>query len=177
MSIMMNHHFKFRRVASVFLAALFVMTLSVPTALPVSAANRRFITELRVAAGAEAADVLEADGWSVMMVGPNVTADPAAQVYLAYKMNTGSPVTNVILSPDVGDSFTDANGIVYTCVSHVDVDEGIEGSAGCLYATHDERAGATQQMDDKGGMIVRGPVQAVREVFDLTGFSRLFTIE
>lgn len=142
MAIMMNHHFKFRRVVSVFLAALLAMTLLVPTAVPVSAANRRFITELRVAAGAEAVDVLEADGWSVMMVGLNVTADPAAQVYLAYKMNTGSPVTNVILSPDVGNSFTDANGIVYTCVSHVDVDEGIEGSDGCLYATHDERAGA-----------------------------------
>ena len=139
---MMNHRFRSRRVVSVFLAALLAMTLLVPAAVPVSAANRRFITELRVAAGAEAVDALEADGWSVMMVGLNVTADPAAQVYLAYKMNTGSPITNVILSPDVGNSFTDANGIVYTCVSHVDVDEGIEGSAGCLYATHDERAGA-----------------------------------
>lgn len=37
--------------------------------------------------------------------------------------------------------------------------------------------GATQQMKGKGGMIVRGPSQAVREVFDLTGFSRLFNIE
>ena len=138
---MMNHHFKFRRFVSVFLAALLSMTLFVPAAVQVNAANRRFITELRVAAGAQAVDALEADGWSVMMVGLNVTSDPATQVYLAYKMNTGSPVTNVILSPDVGDSFTDANGIVYTCVSHVDVDEGIEGSAGCLYATHDERAG------------------------------------
>lgn len=37
--------------------------------------------------------------------------------------------------------------------------------------------GATQQMQGKGEMIVRNPSQAVREVFDLTGFSRLFTIE
>ena len=37
--------------------------------------------------------------------------------------------------------------------------------------------GATQQMEGKGEMIVRNPSQAVREVFDLTGFSRLFTIE
>ena len=141
-AIMINHHLKSRRVVSVLLAALFIVTLMVPTAVPVSAANRRFITEITVVAGAEAVDVLEADGWSVMMVGLNVTADPEAQVYLAYKMNTGAPVTNVILSPDVGDSLTDNNGIVYTCVSHVDVDEGIEGSAGCLYATRDERAGA-----------------------------------
>ena len=37
--------------------------------------------------------------------------------------------------------------------------------------------GATQQMEGKGEMVVRNPRQAVREVFDLTGFSRLFTIE
>ena len=37
--------------------------------------------------------------------------------------------------------------------------------------------GAVQQMEGKGEMIVRNPSQAVREVFDLTGFSRLFTIE
>ena len=139
--VMMNHHLNFRRLVSLILAVLLTVTLFVPTTLPVNAANKRFITELRVAAGEAAVSKLEADGWSVMMVGLNVTPDPAAQVYLAYKINTGSPVTNVILSPDVGDSFTDSNGIVYTCVSHVDVDEGIEGSAGCLYATHDKRAG------------------------------------
>ena len=161
---MMNHHFKFRRVVSVLLAALLAMTLLVPAAVPVSAANRRFITELRVAAGAEAVDVLEADGWSVMMIGLNVTADPAAQVYLAYKMNTGSPVTNVILSPDVGNSFTDANGIVYTCVSHVDVDEGIEGSAGCLYATHDERAGAPLVGLD----VMRGSTENDKELYTIS---------
>ena len=140
--VMMNHHLNFRRLVSLILAVLLTLTLLVPAAVPVNAANTRFITELRVEAGEEAVSKLEADGWSVMMVGLNVTSDPAAQVYLAYKMNTGSPVTNVILSPDAGESFTDASGIVYTCVSHVDVDEGIEGSAGCLYATHDKRAGA-----------------------------------
>ena len=51
---------------SVFPAALLAITLLLPTAVPVSAANRRFITELRVVADAEAVDVPEADGWSVM---------------------------------------------------------------------------------------------------------------
>lgn len=37
--------------------------------------------------------------------------------------------------------------------------------------------GATQKMEGKGELIVRNPTQSVREVFDLTGFSRLFTIE
>jgi len=37
--------------------------------------------------------------------------------------------------------------------------------------------GATQAMKNKGEMVVRNVSQSVREVFDLTGFSRLFTIE
>ena len=133
---------KNRRFFSVLLAVLLAVTMFVVTAPPVSAANRRFITELRVAAGEDAVNNLEAEGWSVTMVGLNVTSEPAQQVYLAYKMNTGSPITNVIVSPNVGNSYTDANGIVYHRVSNVDVDEGIGGGAGCLYATRDEHIGA-----------------------------------
>lgn len=139
----MNQQSKYRRIVSVLLTLLLLAALIIPTTVSVSAANTRFITELRVEAGEEAVDTLEADGWSVTMVGLNVSADSDAQVYLGYKMNTGSPITNVIVSPDVGDSFTDENGIVYNCVSHVDADAGYEGgNAGCLYATHDERAGS-----------------------------------
>ncbi len=142
MVIIMKKHYKFKRVLSVLLALLFAVMLIVPTTLPVSAANKRFITEIRVEAGEDAVDTLEADGFSVTMVGLNISSDPASQVYLGYKMNTGSPITNVILSPDVGDSCTDKDGVSYQCVSHVDVNEGIGGGAGCLYATRDSNAGA-----------------------------------
>ena len=37
--------------------------------------------------------------------------------------------------------------------------------------------GATQVMEGKGEMVVRNVTEAVREVFDLTGFNKLFTIE
>lgn len=37
--------------------------------------------------------------------------------------------------------------------------------------------GAVQQMEGKGELIVRDLTPEVRDVFDLTGFSRLFTIE
>ena len=138
----MKKYSGFRRLTSVLLTVLILATLITTVTLPVNAANTRFITELRMEAGSDAVATLEEDGWSVMMVGLNVTPDPAAQVYLAFKQNTGAPITNVIASPDVGDTLTDSRGIVYTCVSHIDVDEGIEGSGGCLYATKDERAGA-----------------------------------
>ena len=142
MVMFMKLKLKCRRLAAMLMSVLLAGANIAPVQLKASAANTRFITELRVMAGENAIAELEEDGWSVMMVGLNVTPDPASQVYLAYKTNTGSPVTNVIVSPDVGDTLTDANGIVYSCVSHVDVDEGIEGTAGCIYATRDERAGA-----------------------------------
>ena len=138
----MKKHFKCRSLTSVLLTILLLATLIVPMTLPVNAARKRFITELRVEAGLDAVATLEGDGWSVMLVGLNVTPDPASQVYLAFKQDTGAPITNVMASPDVGDTLTDSKGIVYTCVSHVDLDEGIDGTAGCLYATTDERAGA-----------------------------------
>ncbi|MEE3332974.1 MAG: STAS domain-containing protein [Ruminococcus sp.] len=37
--------------------------------------------------------------------------------------------------------------------------------------------GATQAMEDKGEMVVRNLTASVKEVFELTGFSRLFAIE
>ena len=138
----MNQQLKYRRIVSALLTVLLCVLTVAPTALPVDAANKRFITELRLEAGENAVDTLEKDGWSVMMVGLNVTSDPTAQLYLAYKTNTGDPITNVIVSPDVGNSLTDSNGFVYNRVSHVDVDQGIGGAAGCIYATRDKRAGA-----------------------------------
>ena len=37
--------------------------------------------------------------------------------------------------------------------------------------------GAAQVMEGKGDMVVRNVTEAVREVFDLTGFNNVFTIE
>lgn len=37
--------------------------------------------------------------------------------------------------------------------------------------------GAAQAMEDKGEMVVRNLSQSVRDVFELTGFNLLFTIE
>lgn len=160
----MKKYSGFRRLTSVLLTVLILATLITSVKLPVNAANTRFITELRIEAGSDAVATLEEDGWSVMMVGLNVTPDPAAQVYLAFKQNTGAPITNVIASPDVGDTLTDSRGIVYTCVSHIDVDEGIEGSGGCLYATHDERAGAPLVGLD----VIRGDSEGGDVLFPIT---------
>ena len=76
-----------------------------------------------------------------MSIGLNAAAAEGSQVYLGYKTNTGAPITNILLSPDVGDSFDTDEQIHYECASHTDVDAGA-GATGCLYVTHDAAAGA-----------------------------------
>ena len=128
MVIIMMKPIKLKRIVSVLLVILSAAMMIVPTTLSVSAANKRFITELRVEAGENAVAKLEKDGWSVIMVGLNVTGDPASQVYLAYKTNTGSPITGVVVASG-GGSCKDKDGISYNRVSDVDVDTGLGGGA------------------------------------------------
>lgn len=126
---------------TILTAAALTAELTVPSALTVNARNRLFITDIRLEAGENAVELLEADGYEVMLVGLNAGAEPEAQVYMGYKLNEGAPITNVLLSADVGDSLTDANGVLYECASHVDVDAGVGGGAGCIYFTRDESVG------------------------------------
>ena len=129
------------RMGTILTAAALTAELTVPSALTVNARNRLFITDIRLEAGENAVELLEADGYEVMLVGLNAGAEPEAQVYMGYKLNEGAPITNVLLSADVGDSLTDANGVLYECASHVDVDAGVGGGAGCIYFTRDESVG------------------------------------
>ena len=131
-----------QRTACVLTAAVIAVMMLLPFATPVLAANTQFITDIRLEAGADAVDKLEKDGYSVMLTGLNMTYDPEKQVYLGYKMNDGDPITNIIVAADDGESLKDGNGISYSRASEIDVDEGIGGGSGCLYFTHDEKAGS-----------------------------------
>ena len=131
-----------KRVVCVLTAAVIAVMMLLPFATPVLAANTQFITDIRLEAGADAVDKLEKDGYSVMLTGLNMTYDPEKQVYLGYKMNDGDPITNIIVAADDGESLKDGNGISYSRASEIDVDEGIGGGSGCLYFTHDEKAGS-----------------------------------
>lgn len=121
-----------------FLTAVTAAAMTVP-AFPARAENFLFISEVKLAAGEGAADSLEEAGYRVMAVGLNDSVSAEKQVYLGYKLNTGSPITNLLIAPDSGDTLTQ-NGVTYTCADHVDVDAGI-GSAGCVYYTKDANAG------------------------------------
>ncbi len=137
----MDRH-RFGKRLSVALLSL-AMAAGGASALPssVSAENIQFITDIRVAAGEDAFDKLEKDGYSVRAVGLNASVSEEDQVYLGYKLNDGDPVTDVIISDDVGDSLKTDDGITYTCAGHTDVDKGNGDGGGCVYLTRDTQAG------------------------------------
>ena len=137
----MNTKHLLRRILSVLTAFFLTAATVIPMVVPVYAQNSRFISEVMLAAGEAAAENLEKDGWSVMMTGLNRDVSADRQVYLAYKTNTGDPITNVMIANDAGESLIDHNGISYDRASETDVDEGVGGGAGCLYYTRDKKAG------------------------------------
>ena len=137
----MNTKHLLRRILSVLTAFFLAAAMVIPMVVPVYAQNSRFISEVMLAAGEAAAENLEKDGWSVMMTGLNRDVSADRQVYLAYKTNTGDPITNVMIANDAGESLIDHNGISYDRASETDVDEGVGGGAGCLYYTLDKKAG------------------------------------
>nr|WP_316612714.1 hypothetical protein [uncultured Ruminococcus sp.] len=134
----MNTKHLLRRILSVLTAFFLAAATVIPMVVPVYAQNSRFISEVMLAAGEAAAENLEKDGWSVMMTGLNRDVSADRQVYLAYKTNTGDPITNVMIANDAGESLIDHNGISYDRASETDVDEGVGGGAGCLYYTRDK---------------------------------------
>ena len=137
----MNTKHLLRRILSVLTAFFLAAATVIPMVVPVYAQNSRFISEVMLAAGEAAAENLEKDGWSVMMTGLNRDVSADRQVYLAYKTNTGDPITNVMIANDAGESLIDHYGISYDRASETDVDEGVGGGAGCLYYTRDKKAG------------------------------------
>ena len=136
----MKYKLYLQRFLPVLTAAVLAVTL-LPAA-SVYAAERQYITDIRVDAGVDAVERLEDDDFSVMMTGLNSTVYPQQQVYLGYRKDSKSaPVTNIIVSTDGGDSLKDENGITYICAGEVDADAGLGDGAGYLYFTRDEKAG------------------------------------
>ena len=129
-----------KKLISVVGSLAMMLTLAGVFPAAAHAENSRFITDIRVAAGEEAYDQLEEEGYSVRSVGLNATAGDG-QVYIGYKINDGDPVTGIVISADVGDAFDTEDGIRYVSAGHVDADANNGEGAGCVYMTQDPKAG------------------------------------
>lgn len=130
-----------KRIFPILLALM--LTAGMVSSFPVitKAENFLFITDIKLAAGVDAYDELEEEGYNVMTVGLNAGVSDENQVYIGYKLNDGSPVTNIIIARDDDESI-EMDGFEYERAGDVDVDEGAsEESSGYLYFTRDKEAG------------------------------------
>ena len=130
-----------KRTCTILMSAAMIIGSLASMPVTAYAKNFLFITDISLAAGEDAYDTLEEAGYSVMTVSLNAAGSDETPVYIGYKLNEGNPVTNVILSYDIGSSFETEEGIRYERASETDVDEGIGGGTGCVYFTRNSRAG------------------------------------
>ena len=114
---------------------IFVLMLPKPEGL---AAERLCISQLRLASGDGAAEMLEKDGFTVMY--QNLNPAGGERIYLGYKLGE-KPITGLTVS-SVYESSVSVNGAVYTPVSTLDLNDGTDGSPVYLYFTADAAAGS-----------------------------------
>lgn len=137
----MNRKVLKKRIFSILAALMLIAGMCGSFPVAVKAENFLFITDIKLGAGKNAYDAMEYEGYHVMTVGLNAGVSEDAQVYLGYKLNEGSPVTNILVAQNEGDTLV-ADGITYYRAGEADVDAGVsyEGG-GYLYLTWDAAAG------------------------------------
>lgn len=101
------------------------------------ASGRLCISELSLRSGDNAAEALEAEGFTVIYRNLNPSGE---RIYLGYKLGE-KPVTGLTVSAEYKASLS-VDGIAYSPVSALNLNEGTEGSPVYLYGTYEAKAGS-----------------------------------
>ena len=101
------------------------------------ASGRLCISELGIQSGENAAEALEAEGFTVIYQNLNPSGE---RIYLGYKLGE-KPVTGLTVSSEYKTSLS-VDGIAYSPVSALNLNEGTDGSPVYLYVTREVKAGS-----------------------------------
>ena len=101
------------------------------------ASGRLCISELSLRSGDTAAEALEAEGFTVIYQNLNPSGE---RIYLGYKLGE-KPITGLTVSAEYKASVS-VDGVAYTPVSALNLNEGTDGSPVYLYGTYDSKAGS-----------------------------------
>lgn len=104
------------------------------------AAEQKCISRLRIAAGEDAAEKLESDGYTVFYQNLNPSGDADKKIYLGYKLGEKA-VTGLAVSSSQRDSLR-IGSVSYLPVSSFNLNEGTDGKPVYLYSTTDSKAGS-----------------------------------
>lgn len=110
------------------------------------------ISQLKIESGDDAAEKLEANGYTVIF--QNLNPSSGERMYLGYKLGE-TAITDLIVSSELKSSVS-VNSVSYRSVSSLNLNQGTDGRPVYLYSTTDAKAGSgivslTYLKDNKDG--------------------------
>lgn len=129
-----------------------LLLISLMSGITAFAAEQLCISQLKIESGDDAAEKLEANGYTVIF--QNLNPSSGERMYLGYKLGE-TAITNLIVSSELKSSFS-VNSVSYRSVSSLNLNQGTGGKPVYLYSTTDAKAGSgivslTYLKDDKDG--------------------------
>lgn len=126
--------------------------ISLMSGMTASAAEQMYISQLKIESGDDAAEKLEANGYTVMF--QNLNPSSGERIYLGYRLGK-TAITNLIVSAELKSSVS-VNSVTYHSVSSLNLNQGTGGRPVYLYSTTDAKAGSgivslTYLKDNKDG--------------------------
>lgn len=124
-----------------FICILFIPVLisaMLMSGITAYAADTLGISQIKIEAGADAAEKLESGGYTVIY--QNFNPSGGERIYLGYKLGTKA-ITGLVVSTELKASVS-ADSVSYSPVSSVNLNEGTKGKPVYLYSTTDSKAGS-----------------------------------
>lgn len=125
-----------KKVLSLIIIPVMLILLALP-GTTAFAANRLCISQISIEAGADAAEKLEKNGYTVIY--QNLNPSGVERIYMGYKLGE-APITDLIVSSAPAGEVK-VNSVTYTSVSPVNLNQGTDGTPVYLYCTRDAKAG------------------------------------
>ncbi len=126
-----------KKVLSLIIVPVMLILLVLP-GTTAFAADRLCISQISVEAGANAAEKLEKNGYTVIY--QNLNPSGGERIYMGYKLGE-APITDLIVSSAPVGSI-EVNSVTYTSVSSVNLNQGTGGTPVYLFCTRDTKAGS-----------------------------------
>ena len=134
------------------LIAQVLLLISLMSGMTAFAAEKMCISQLKIESGDDAAEKLEASGYTVMF--QNLNPSSGERMYIGYKLGE-TAITDLIVSSELKSSIS-LNSVSYRSVSSLNLNQGTGGKPVYLYSTTDAKAGSgivslTYLKDNKDG--------------------------
>lgn len=129
-----------------------LLLISAVPGITAFAAEQMCISQIKIESGDDAAEKLEASGFTVMV--QNLNPLSGERMYLGYKLGE-TAITDLIVSSEFKSNIS-VNSVNYSSVSPLNLNKGTGGRPVYLYSTTDEKAGSgivslTYLKDNKDG--------------------------